>query len=105
MFSKMLLLTMVFIFTSINICHSFFLNKHYLLNNTYLDDIQHFCNDKKDMKTYYYKKILFQTQWIYKKSKYSFVVFKNNTDLSDFKLTVVNPIEYPEFSTIYALLM
>jgi len=105
MFSKMLLLTMMFILTNTYVCDSLFHNHNFFHNNSYYNDIQHFSNNKQDMKSYFYKKILFQTQWIYKKSKYSLVVFKNNTELSDIKITVVNPIEYPEFNTIYALLM
>ena len=85
-------------------------NSTNIRNNSYVNDIQNFCKKKQEYKTYYYKKILFQKNWIFKNNNYSIVIFKNTSDfikkVSYFtKNGIIRPTEYPDINTIYQLLM
>lgn len=108
MISNMLMFTLFI--AMLNVSNSNYYNNKCMWNNSYINDIQNFYKTKQELKTYYYKRILFQTNWVFKNNKYSIVLFKNTSDfirsLSFFtKNGIIRPAEYPDFNTIYQLLM
>ena len=104
----MLMFTLLIVF--LNLSNSKYNGNKSIWNNSYINDIQKFYKMKQELKTYYYKRILFQTNWVFKNNKYSIVIFKNTSDfirnMSYFtKNGIIRPAEYPDFNTIYQLLM